>query len=276
LAARPGGGVTQLAEVPKTLVEGDQLAPGYDVIAHISRSSLLDVYDVWSEERDCRCVAKLLRPDCAAETRGRQRLMDEGRLLEQLTHPHIVRAYETLELPQPTVILETLDGATVAHLIVSRAKRLPIDDIVFLGLHLCSAVGYLHRQGIIHRDLKPANVVAERGQAKLLDLSLARAPGKIRPGGRTRSSMAPDQARGVFVGTAADVWGLGAVMFSAATGHAPFEADGQSGSYPQLERSAEPVRAHRRVSAAFSDVVAGCLQREPDERPTVDELTDRL
>jgi serine/threonine protein kinase len=255
-------------------VEGERIAPGYDVIAHLSRSALLDVFDVWSEERDCRCVAKLLRPDCAAETRARQRLVDEGRLLQRLTHPHIVRAYDTLELPQPTVILETLDGATVAHLIVARERRLPLGDVVFLGIQLCSAVGYLHRQGILHRDLKPSNVVADRGQAKLLDLSLARPPGKMRPGGGTPNFMAPEQARGGFIGTAADVWGLGAVLFSAATGEAPFQAE--SGRYPQLEARADSVSAHRRVPAAFARVVAGCLDPEPEARPTIDELTDQL
>jgi serine/threonine protein kinase len=262
--------VTAVAETPSAL------APGYEVIAHLSRSALLDVYDVWSEERDCRCVAKLLRPDRADDSRARRRLLDEGRLLERLTHPHIVRAYETLERPQPTVILETLGGATLAYLITSRTRRLPLPDVLFLGLQLCSAIGYLHLGGVLHRDLKPANVVAERGQAKLIDLSLARPPGKVRPGGGTPNFMAPEQARGGEIGPSTDVWGLGAVLYSAATGEVPFHADSAAGRYPQLTRRADPVSAHRRVPAAFAQLVAGCLDPEPERRPTLARVTNEL
>jgi eukaryotic-like serine/threonine-protein kinase len=261
---------------PAPLAEGTRLAPGYEVIAHLSRSKLLDVYDVWSEERDCRCVAKLLRPDCADDTRGRRRLLDEGRLLGRLTHPHIVRAYETLERPQPIVILETLGGATLWHLICTRSRRLPLADIAFLGLHLCSAVGYLHRNGILHRDLKPANVIADRGQAKLIDLSLAKPPGRSSPGAGTPNYMAPEQVRGGELSPAADVWGIGAVLFTAAVGQAPFDADPVTNRYPQLEERAEPVSKHRRVPADFTEAIAACLEPDPTERLSIAQLIDRL
>jgi serine/threonine protein kinase len=265
--------LTDKPVTPEPLTEGVALAPGYEVIAHLSRSNLLDVYDVWSVERDCRCVAKLLRPDCAGEVRARRRLLDEGRLLERLTHPNIVRAYETLERPQPIVILETLSGATLWHLICSRSRRLALPDILFLGLHLCSAVGYLHRDGILHRDLKPANVIADAGQAKLIDLSLAKPPGKARPGAGTPNYMAPEQARGGELGPAVDVFGIGAVLYTAAVGRAPFDA---TNGYPQLERKADPVSAHRRVPAGFMGTIADCLAPVPEDRPAVHELAEQL
>ena len=264
------------AAEPEPLAEGLQLAPGYEVIAHLSRSRLLDVYDVWSEERDCRCVAKLLRPDCAEDTRGRRRVLDEGRLLQRLTHPNIVRAYETLERPQPIVILETIGGATLWHLICSRSRRLPLADIAFLGLHLCSALGYLHRNGILHRDLKPANVIADGGQAKLIDLSLAKPPGRSAAGAGTPNYMAPEQVRGGELGPATDVWGIGAVLFTAAVGHAPFDADSVTNSYPQLEQQAEPVSTHRRVPAAFTETIAACLEPAAEKRPSISQLVGQL
>jgi serine/threonine protein kinase len=261
---------------PAPLGEGARLAPGYEVIEHLSRSKLLDVYDVWSEERDCRCVAKMLRPDCAEDTRGRRRLIDEGRLLQRLTHPHIVRAYETLERPQPIVILETIGGATLWHLICTRSRRLTLADIAFLGLHLCLAVGYLHRNGILHRDVKPANVITDHGQAKLIDLSLAKPPGRSSPGAGTPSYMAPEQVRGGELGPAADVWGIGAVLFTAAVGHAPFDADPITGRYPQVEEQAEPVSRHRRVPTAFTETIAACLEPDAESRLTVWQLVERL
>src|SRR5262249_8087165 len=142
----------QAPETPKRSIPlvaaGDELAPGYSVIVHLRRGDALDVYEVWSTERSCRCVAKVLRPDCVDDPRDRRRVLREGRLLQRLTHPHIVRAYETLMGPVPLIILEPLPGATLQYLIEESPRRLTFDDIVVLGLHLCSAVAYLHRHDI--------------------------------------------------------------------------------------------------------------------------------
>ena len=172
------------------LTKGSSIASGYEVLAHLSRGELTDIYDVWSEERACRCVAKVLRPECA-EQRRQARLAREGRLLQRFSHPHIARAYEVLHAPDPIVILETLSGETLAHFIARRRRRLSLHEVVVLGTHLCSAVRYLHHHGLLHLDLNPSNIVAECGRAKVLDLSIARRPGRGRPGVGTRQYMGP-------------------------------------------------------------------------------------
>jgi serine/threonine protein kinase len=261
---------------PPPLQGGEAIAPGYEVIAHLHRSNNFDVYDVWSEERACRCIAKTPIPDLLEDKSLARGLFREGRLLAKLTHPHIVRAYETLREPQPTLILETLTGATLAYLIETRQRRLPLKAIVNLGLHLCSAVHYLHRNGILHLDLKPSNVVSERGLAKLLDLSIARPPGQGEKAMGTLQYMSPEQARGGILGAPADVWGIGAVLFETTTGEIPFDAYEDESRYDQLERRVESVRDYRRVPAAFNDLVRGCLEPDPALRPTVDEVAKSL
>ncbi len=265
-----------MLEGPPPLSAGQALAPGYEVVAHLHRSNNFDVYDVWSEERACRCIAKALCPDLFDDRRTRRGLIREGRLLEGLTHPHIVRAYETIEQPHPVLILETLTGSTLAYLIDSSRRRLPLSDVVHLGLHLCSAIYYLHRHGILHLDLKPSNIVSERQLAKVLDLSVARPPGKGVKGIGTANYMAPEQARGDALGPAADVWGIGVVLFEAAAGEDPFDAYDDETRYEQLERRAESIRSHRRVPAAFAAAVDACLEPHPDERPKVEGLMETL
>ncbi|HEU4848470.1 MAG TPA: protein kinase, partial [Rubrobacteraceae bacterium] len=166
----------EVLDGPPPFVAGERLAPGYEVIAHMIRSNNLDVYDAWSEERACRVIAKTPRPDRLEDRRTVRALMREGRLLKKFTHPHIVRAYEVSKEPQPVVILETLTGATLAYLIDTRPRRLAISEIVHLGLHLCSALHYMHRQGVLHLDLKPSNIISESQLAKIIDLSIARSP----------------------------------------------------------------------------------------------------
>ena len=263
-------------EGPPPLNAGDALAPGYEVVAHLHRSNNFDVYDVWSEERACRCIAKALCPDLLDDRRTRRGLIREGRLLERLTHPHIVRAYEIIEQPHPVLILETLTGATLAYLIDNSSRRLPLSDVVHLGLHLCSAIHYLHRYGILHLDLKPSNIVSERQLAKVLDLSVARPPGKKIKGIGTANYMSPEQARGDVLGPAADVWGIGTVLFEAAAGEEAFDAYDDETRYEQLERRAESIRSHRRVPSAFAAAVDACLEPDPADRPTIKDLMQTL
>jgi eukaryotic-like serine/threonine-protein kinase len=263
-------------------------APGYETLERLRRGHDLDVYDVWSEERACRCVIKAVRPDRLDRDGPRKRLLAEGRLLRRLTHPHIVRAYEVIEEPVPMVVLETLAGETLGHMIEEREVELSAAELAQLGLHLCSAIRYLHRHGVLHLDLKPSNVIAECGRAKLIDLSVARPPGPAHPGIGTHWYMSPEQARGGELGAAADVWGIGAVLFEAATGEPAFddpdasgedddwdESAGESldeGDYPQLAATARRIDELRPLPAELVDLVAACLEPEPERRPGVDEL----
>jgi eukaryotic-like serine/threonine-protein kinase len=131
----------------------------------------------------------------------------EGRLLRRLTHPNIVRVYE---VHRDWLVLETLSGSTLAAL-----PSLEHDDAVEMGRQLCSAVGYLHRQGWLHLDLKPSNLIADGGRLKLIDFSIAQRPGRVEPGTGTRRWMAPEQVSGGRLTTATDVCGIGAVMRAA-------------------------------------------------------------
>jgi eukaryotic-like serine/threonine-protein kinase len=252
---------------------GRRLAPGYEVIGHLARSNVLDVYDAWSHARACRCVVKLLRPDRRGDERAARALQREGWLLQRLSHPHLVRGYETLCEPLPAVVMETLRGETVAHLVQRRARRLSAVELGHLGVHLCSAMTYLHGQGVLHLDLKPSNVIAEAGRAKIIDLSLARPPGAMRAGIGTWCYMAPEQAVGGEIGAAADVWGIAGVLYEAATGVAPFgDEDDEDVEFPSLERPAHPVARDRRVPGALAAAIDGGLRAEASARPSVAQL----
>lgn len=263
---------------PPPLAPGALLLPGYRVVGQLRRGEELDVYDVWSDARGCRCVAKTVRPDRADRPATRARLLREGRLLLRLTHPHIVRAYEVVPGPPPVVVLETLPGETLARLLDRRGRGLAVAEIAHLGLHLCSAVAYLHRSGVLHLDLKPSNVVAARGVAKLLDLSHARRPGRARGGSGTPGYMAPEQVRGGLLGVHTDVWGLGAVLYEAATGEPP----GETGDASVTEEAEQqigpvaPVRSRRRLPASLATAIDRCLDPDPERRPALCELREAL
>jgi serine/threonine protein kinase len=293
------------------LAPGHEVAPGYVAIEHLRRGRNLDVYDVWSEERACRCIVKSLRPDRLGREGPTRRLLDEGRLLCRLTHPHIVRAYEVREQPVPLFVMETLAGETLGHMIEVRDAELSPAEVAQLGLHLASAIRYLHAHGWLHLDLKPSNVISECGRAKLIDLSVARPPGPAHGGIGTLYYMAPEQVRGGDLGPAADVWGIGAVLFEAATREPafddpnaderddagsdepyeesgePYEESGDSdehatgerfdeSDYPQLTTTIRHAEELRGLPDELAGLITACLEQERARRPSVLELLSAL
>jgi eukaryotic-like serine/threonine-protein kinase len=273
-----------LADTP--LAVQDVAEFGYELLDHLHRSRGYDVYDAWSVERHCRVVIKTPRADRLDDSKLWRRLEEEGRLLYRLSHPHILRGYDVIPGPPPAVVTETLRGHTLEYLL-ENSRRLSAAEAAVLGMQLCSAVAYLHNQGYLHLDLKPSNVIIDAGRAIVIDLSIAREPGPGTPGLGTWAYLAPEQALGDQLGPAADVWGIGIVLYEALTGRPLFgegEDDEVSDSdlftdshdhedYPQLQGHVPGIGTVRRVPAALATAIDACLEPDASQRPSVCELS---
>lgn len=263
------GAVPGTTLVPPVHPPGHQLAPGYQVIEHVRRGEELDCYEAWSAQRYCRCFIKTLRPDYTTDATARHELRREARLLLSLTHPHLVRAYEYLATradQAPLLVLENLTGATLSYILHDQ-RRLGVSELGHLGQHLCSALRYLHSRGQLHLDVKPSNIIANHGVARLIDLSVARPPGPCAAGVGTPGYMSPEQVTGGELGPPADVWGVGLVLYQAATGIQPFDIP---------ERPAPKLRAHRRLPTEVAHTIDACLHPDPHQRPTLQQLNTAL
>lgn len=248
---------------PPIVAPGDLLAPGYAVVQHLRRGNRLDVYDAWSLDRETRCIAKLVRPDRVEEPHTAVALRREGHTLRDLAHPHLVRAYDVIEEPQVVVVMETLTGPSLGE-VLDKHTRLSPDDVAVLGSQLISVLRYLHRFGHIHGDVTPGNVITEGTTAKLIDLSLSGPAGPVRAGVGTRGYRAPEQASGADQSEATDVWGFGAVLHHALTGH----------TYDEPERwwQRRPARAGS-TRRQLMELIDRCLQEPPAARATTAEIS---
>jgi serine/threonine protein kinase len=264
---------------------GDRLEP----IALIARSRAYEVWDAWSPERGCRCIAKLVRIERAEEEAPRHRLVREAELLLSLAHPHIVRAYELILDPEPVLVTETITGESLSHLLERHGGPLQPADVAMLGLQVGSALRHLHLHDVLHLDVKPGNVIAEAGRAKLIDLSLARPPGPGIAGAGTWSYMAPEQAEGGRLSAATDVWGLGAVLYEAASGRPAFDdpagwtsddgtetLSGYDGPYPQLDGRAERLAPSGSLPHELAAAIDACLEPAPTARPPIESVLAAL
>lgn len=261
--------------VTDAVAPGGELLPGYEVVALMRRGGRLDTYDVYSRERECRCVVKVVRPDREHEVHCREALLREGSLLQRLSHPHLVRVYEVVEEPRPAVVMETLTGSTLAALI-DEAPLNPLDTAL-LGRQLASALGYLHRHDWLHLDVKPDNVVVQSGRAVLIDLSLAVRPGDGRPHAGTYGYLAPEQITGRDLSTATDVFGLGVTLGEALTGDLPYGEDDRWVRGTSRRPTARSFRRGlKRAPTPLAALIAACLDPDPGRRATLADVRATL
>jgi serine/threonine protein kinase len=268
------------------LEEGDEVVPGRIALERLGGGELYETYLAWDSRLFAVIVVKVLRPDVLSEDWARRRLEFEAELVDRLDHPVIVRGFgAVLDGPRPHLVLEHLDGPTLRSLI-GRQPEGPLDEILPLALHMCSALHYLAIEEVVHLDVKPLNIIMGP-QPRLIDLSLARTLEQARritgPTGTT-AYMAPEQCvpgQAGEIGTATDVWGLGVSLYEAVAGHRPFRdpapaaeveagSSGQADRYPQLAEDPSPLPRH--LPAPLPELIAACLSRDPTRRPVPAEL----
>ena len=265
------------------LEEGAEIVPGRYALKKLGGGSDYEAYLAWDDELFALVVAKCLRPHLVEHARSISSLEREANLLSRLNHPVIVRGYgSVLDGERPHVVMEHLEGPNLASLL-RRSGPLPLEQLLPLTVQICSAVHYLGTREVVHLDIKPRNIIMG-APPRLIDLSVARSfsqATKITGHIGTDPYMAPEQCdpkRG-SIGPEADVWGLGASLFHAATGQAPFRRpdydreihkEDLDRRFPQL--SAAPAPFPREVPGPLQDAIGGCLSVDPKARPLVSEI----
>lgn len=209
----------------------------------------------------------------------RQQVLREARAASRLNHPGATTVYDVVEEDGETfIVMELVRAPSLFEVVRDRG---PLDAALTarIGLALLDTLEAAHLVGIVHRDVKPGNVlITERGGVKLTDFGIAAVQGDpVRTNtGLVLGSpayMAPEQARGVRVTPAADVWSLGATLYFAVEGVGPFERT------QTLETLAavleEPPRVPDRAGP-LAEPLAAALQKDPAARVTLAELRSLL
>ncbi|PYC66655.1 serine/threonine protein kinase [Streptomyces tateyamensis] len=162
---------------------------------------------------------------------------------------------------------------------VGRYGPLPEHSVRALGVGLAQALRAVHAAGLVHRDLKPSNVLLAADGPRVIDFGIARAMDgdqMTRTGVVVGSPgyMSPEQAAGLAMTPASDVFSLGSVLLYAACGHGPFESE--SGPAAQLYRVVHDQADLGELPASLREAVGACLAKEPARRPTPEQLSAML
>jgi serine/threonine protein kinase/Tol biopolymer transport system component len=273
------------------LTSGTRLGP-YEITGTLGAGGMGEVYRA-TDTNLKRAVAIKVLPESVATDRDRlARFQREAEVLASLNHPNIAAIYG-LERSNGTtaLVMELVEGPTLADRIAQ--GPIPVDEALPIARQLAEALEAAHEHGIIHRDLKPANIkLRPDGAVKVLDFGLAKALEPMPPGAPshsptvtspamtraglilgTPSYMSPEQARGLKVDRAADIWAWGCVLFEMLTGERAFGGMDATEVIAAVVRG-QPDWAH--LPAAAPPGVRRLLRRclEKDRRRRIGEIRD--
>ncbi len=274
-----------MASLDLDLRNGEQRLGPYRLVRPVSAGGMAHVYEGRLDSLagvSTRVAIKVIHPDFAADPGFQDLFVTEARISARLEHLNLVRVQQfNRERDLLYLVMEYIEGFTLRKLISHvRRTRSPVPTtlIAEIGRQVCEGLHYAHTLeaedgqalGLVHRDVKPSNLMVNlQGVVKVLDFGISSAHGTADSLGvkGTWGYMALEQSSGGKpVGPAADIFGLGAVLFELCTGEALFPERENQAIRDGLVRDEAARRAAASVRSELAPVLIRALQRDPAAR----------
>jgi eukaryotic-like serine/threonine-protein kinase len=230
-----------------------------------------------------RAVAVKLFAAELAQGEARDRFLREARVVGQLSHPNIVTLHDMgieESTHTPYLVMEFIDSTPLDRLL--EKGTLPVARACAWAAHAAEALDAAHARGVIHGDVKPANIlITADGRLKLTDFGMARVARRESgdsPLLGTPAYWCPEQIMGRPQDGRSDIFSLGVVLYEMVTGTRPFEAETLQGVCNRVLSSSvtPPTQLQASVPATLDEVIASCLQKNPDNRTGSGELLAQM
>lgn len=251
------------------------ILPGLSYIRPLGSGGFADVF-LYEQDMPRRDVAVKVLPSDVRDAEMRRMFNAEADVLAHLSaHPSIVTVYQAgiSADGRPYIVMEFCPGSLAQRY---RIERMPVDEVLTVGVKMASALESAHRAGLVHRDVKPSNIlVTTFGAPVLADFGISSSLTRRTADEVLAMSIpwsAPEVIAEQTAGTvASEVWSLGATVYSLLAGHSPFERrDRGQNTKEQLRRRiarasyADITRAD--VPASLQVVLARSMSRDPSQR----------
>lgn len=273
---------------------GSEVDGKYKILRLIGEGGMGKVYLAEQAALDRKVAIKVLHPTWSADSAAAHRFLREARLAARVSDPGVLEIVDVGQLASGSVymVMEYLEGTSLGEFLASRGV---LETAVAVGIarEIARSIAVAHDSGIVHRDLKPSNVflVANEREAlgvrvKVLDFGIATANEVGAESTKTGAVLgspvylSPEQAQGLRgIGSAADIYSLGCVLFEMLTGSAPFRAETMHGLlFAHINNAPpEPTKLNPQVPKALNKLVLTMLAKRAEDRPpTMDAVVAEL
>jgi predicted Ser/Thr protein kinase len=264
----------------------------YEIVEELGRGAMGSVFKARDPAVGRTVAVKTIHSmalEGAQADEYRARFYREARASGVLAHPGIVPVFDVGEHEgAPFLVMEFVEGRTLAEA-MKKGERYSLDRVCEIGQQLAEALGYAHRRGVIHRDIKPANILMTAREVygierpRITDFGIAKlAASEITTTGQllgTPSFMPPEQFTGSPVDGRADLFSLGVILYSIATGEQPFPGETMTAvSYKVVyTEPIPPAKLNPAIPARLEAIILKCLAKSPADRyQTGEELAREL
>jgi serine/threonine protein kinase len=251
---------------------GYQLAARYRLLEPVGRGGMGTVWRAHDELLGRDVAVKEVRLPLVLDEELRAELCArterEGRATAMVAHPSVITVFDVItEDDRPWIVMELLRARSLEE-VIKQDGALPPRRVAEIGRHVLGALRAVHAKGILHRDVKPSNVLVTEDRAVLTDFGLAALEGdaSITQAGIVLGSagyIAPERVLGDRASPAADLWSLGATLYTAVEGRGLHGRRTAAAALAALT-SGEPIPIAK--AGPLAPVLHGLLQIDPRRR----------
>jgi serine/threonine protein kinase/exonuclease VII small subunit len=245
--------------------------PGYEILKQIGQGGMSTVYLALQKSLLRKVALKVLSPALVADPIFCERFLKEGKIIAQLSHPHIISIIDIGHHKETYYMsMEYIEGGDLKKQI---RKGIDEERSIHIVLQIARALGYAHDRGFVHRDVKPQNILFRDNDTTILtDFGIAKSISDNDAGDLTRVGqafgspryMSPEQVRGKDLNFRSDLYSLGILMYEMLTGSPPYSTNDAAATARM--HLIKPVPKLPSEVSKYQKVINNLLAKSPDER----------
>ncbi|HWF39662.1 MAG TPA: serine/threonine-protein kinase [Candidatus Acidoferrales bacterium] len=264
---------------------GEQL-DHYEIESVVAQSGMAAIYRAKDLRTGQTVAIKVPHFEVESDPLLFDRFERERAIGKRLSHPGIMKVFDSGERSRVYMVMEWIDGKLLRH-VLTEEKKLPVERATRLTIEICEALSYIHEHGVVHRDLKPENIMVDaEDHIKLIDFGIANCTGmrrltfgKLTPTMGTADYISPEQVKSKRGDARSDIYAVGVMLYEMLTGDVPFQGpsplavmNGRLLNDPIPPRTMNPE-----ISAEMQEIIYRALEREAQKRyADADQFADDL